>query len=74
MEKHVSGRESNPRVTATSLNDDVAPMLHNTRLDGDQTVKLLSRLNFDQRNVETSNLISDLLLALNCVKRSQSLI
>ena len=43
-----------------TLNDNVVTMLHEARIDNKQSVKLLSMLKCDQRNVETSNLISDL--------------
>ena len=57
--KQTSSRKINPRVIVT-LNDDVATMLKNARIDNNQSVKLLSVLKCNQQNVETSNLISNL--------------
>ena len=42
------------------LNNNVAIMLHNARTKKNQSLKLLSMLKHNQKNVETSNLISNL--------------
>ena len=57
--KQTSSGKNNPRMIAT-LNNNVATMLHNARTKKNQSLKLLSMLKHNQKNVETSNLISNL--------------